>query len=449
MGCARKAGRRLRRLKRGAQASLQQNENEQVNDIIRANAHDEISMMRLNSIMRCLGLVMVLVQLTWAAPGPWDDPAAKMAEQVAGIMGPGQVQLTVENRSTIATTEVAAIRALLEQRLKSHGISVSGGESANTLRVTLSENARERLWVAEVVQGNETKVTMVSLPAERSLAAARSGGVALLSQTILTTDTPVLGIVESGSGLVALEPEESVYFLRGPNGWTPSARSEIVQRRQMARDVRGVLQSVSGGFAAWLPGETCTGQTDSVSGAGSLIVQCVSSDDPWPVAEVGTTAVGGAQLKAFYNARRNFFTGVMTPNVGVELQPFYAATVVPRAVGGAALLVGGIDGKVQLVENRMLKTVSGTRDWGSDFVSITTGCGLGAQVVASSSGAAATDSLRAYELPALEAVPASAPLATDGPVIAMWAAQDNRSLYITVQRSVDAYEVDHVTASCN
>lgn len=403
--------------------------------------------------MRHFGMAVIFVgmqlQFAWAAPEPWDGPAAKLAEQVAGIMGPGQVRLAVENRSTIAAGDVSAIRGLLEQDLKVHGITVSGAESANILQVTLSENARERLWVAEVVQGNETQVAMITLPAVPATRTAHAGGVALLSETVLVTDKPVLGMIESGSGLVTLEPEQIVYFLRWPNGWTPSAHSAIVQQRPMARDPRGVLESVSGGFAAWLPGETCTGQTDSVAGAGSLIAQCAGSDDPWPIAEIGPVVTGGAQLKAFYNARRNFFTGVVTPSVGVELPPFYSAALVPRAVGGAALLVGGTDGKVQLVENNALRPVSGTRDWGSDFVSMTTGCGLGAQVIASSSGAAATDSLRAYELPALEAIPASAPLAMDGPVMAMWVGSDNKSVYVTVQRSADQYEVDRVTASCN
>ncbi len=47
------------------------------------------------------------------------------------------------------------IRRLLEQDLKTHGILNGGSESANTIRITLSEDLRERLWVAEVVQGSE------------------------------------------------------------------------------------------------------------------------------------------------------------------------------------------------------------------------------------------------------------------------------------------------------
>ena len=71
------------------------------------------------------------------------------------------------------------------------------------------------------------------------------------------------------------------------------------------------------------------------------------------------------------------------------------------------------------------------------------------QVIASSSGEATNDSLRAYELPALEAVPASAPLAMNGTVTALWAAPDGKSVLAVVRSAASQYEVDRVTALCN
>jgi hypothetical protein len=97
----------------------------------------------------------------------------------------------------------------------------------------------------------------------------------------------------------------------------------------------------------------------------------------------------------------------------------------------------------------VLKPVTGTRDWGSDFAALQSGCGAGTQIVASGSGEALGDSLRAYELPAQEAIPASAPLAMDGTVTAMWSAPDGKSLFAVVRNAADQYEVDRVSASCN
>jgi hypothetical protein len=135
--------------------------------------------------------------------------------------------------------------------------------------------------------------------------------------------------------------------------------------------------------------------------------------------------------------------------VGVDLPPFYAAASFPRSTGSGALLIGGIDGRVQLAENGALKLISGTRDWGSDFAVLHSGCGAGVQVIASSSGEAANDSLRAYELPALEAVPASSPLVMDGTVTALWAAPDGKSVLAVVRNAANQYEVDRATALCN
>jgi hypothetical protein len=119
-----------------------------------------------------------------------------------------------------------------------------------------------------------------------------------------------------------------------------------------------------------------------------------------------------------------------------------------------ALLVNGIDGKVQLAEGGMRKPVSGARDWGSDFAAFNSGCGTGAQIVASGSGEALAGSLRAYDLPAQEAIPASAPLAIEGTVMALWTAPDSKSVFVVVRKSgnqgaANQYEVDRVTASCN
>jgi hypothetical protein len=154
-------------------------------------------------------------------------------------------------------------------------------------------------------------------------------------------------------------------------------------------------------------------------------------------------------VKAFFNSARNYFTGVITPSVDEDPRAFYAAAWIPRAVGGAALVVGGVDGKVLLIENGSSKPIAGTRDWGSDFAVMHSGCGAGAQIVASSSGEAAADSLRAYELPGLEAVPVSVPLEAGGQVMGIWTAPDGKSVFATVRRADDQYEVDRVTALCN
>ncbi len=401
-----------------------------------------------------------------AAPpaSQWDQPAAALAGQIAEILGPGQARLTIRNLSSISADEIPAIRLLMEQDLKARGVTAFDAESANAIRVTLSENARERLWIAEVVEGSETKVAMVDLPFDSPKPSQAASGMTLRRQAILTSRDPVLAALETPGVLVVLEPEQIVVYARVPDGWKEQDRVRVDQRRPLARDPRGILLPASGeGFEAWLPGVHCTGNPTVTQSAGASQVQCSQSDDPWTImqtASVQPSAVPTApantpedasanSLKAFFNAARNYFTGVVTPSLGVDLPPFYSAALIPRPAGGAALLVNGIDGKVQMIDNGTLKTVSGTRDWGSDLAALQSGCGAGTQIIASSSGEAASDSLRAYELPALEAVPASPPLTVEGTTTALWTAPDNKSVFAVVRNAANEYEVDRVTASCN
>ncbi|HSZ18076.1 MAG TPA: hypothetical protein VK764_13315 [Terracidiphilus sp.] len=403
--------------------------------------------------MRLIGWSAVAMSVAMAAtmgaaqaPGAWDQPTAVLADKVAAILGPGQARLTLRNLSTISPQELPSIRQLFEEDLKQHGVGSAGSESANAIRVTLSENARERIWIAEVVEGNVTQVAMVEAGPTPGQRAAAAGGLSLRRQTLLTTHEPVLAALEMASSLVVLEPEQVVLYTRAQDGWREWKRVSIGQKQPLPRDARGTVNPDPDGtgFHAWLAGAQCMGSL----AAGDWTVSCHPSDDPWPVnsAQNANRAPG---LSAFYNPARNYFTGVVTPNLGVDLPRFYASAWIPRSSGTVAYMVGGIDGKVQILENAALKPIAGTRDWGSDFTVLRSGCGTDWQIIASGSGQAASDSLRAYELPALEVIPASMPLELAGTVTALSSSPDEKNAIAIVRGRADTYEVDRVTALCN
>jgi hypothetical protein len=403
-----------------------------------------------------------------AVTSPWEQPAASLAEEIAGILGPGQARLTIRNLSTVSTDEIPAIRRLLEQDLKAHGVLASGAESANVIRVTLSENARERLWVAEIVEGNETRVAMVTVDAEYPRRLPTQDGIVLRKERFLSNaelslppvfsdDEPILAILGASSGLVVLRRDDVLIFAMTSIGWREPQILALDRSTSLPRDQRGVLlASADGsGFTAFSPGRECLGSytpvSDNSGHYGDWSLHCRETDDPWPIAGLAAQPdipSSSARIKAFYNTARNYFTGVITPSIEVDLPSFYSAALIPRP-RGAGLVINSVDGKVEIAENGALKPVSGTRDWGSDFAALHTSCGAGTQIVASGSGEAATDSLRAYELPGQEAIAASAPLAMDGSVTALWTAPDEKSLYVVVREAAGQYEVDRVTASCN
>ena len=394
-----------------------------------------------------------------AVPGPWEQSAAALADQISAVLGPGQAHLTIRNLSSIPAEEIPSIQRLLVQDLKTHGITAAGADSANSIRVSLSESAKQRLWVAEIGEGNQAQVAIVQLGPTQAQHAAAAEGLTLLRQQLFDANEPVLAALETNAGLAVMDDEGIEVYAKSAGAWVLERRFPFAARNSLPRDPRGILISAAdgNGFTAMTAGEQCAGsyapQSAPVAHPGDgWTVQCHASDDPWPIVSdpaADNIAAGGAPLlSAFYNSARNYFTGVVAPAPGVDLPAFYSAVLIPRAVGSAALLMGGIDGKVQLVENGALKPIAGTRDWGSDFATIQSGCGTGPQIIASGSGQAASDSLRAYELPALDAVPASAPLAMDGTITALFAAPDGKSVLAVVRNAVNEYEVDRVTASC-
>jgi len=393
--------------------------------------------------------VLMIALALRAAPQStqWDVPASMLASQIAEILGPGQARVTIRNLSSISNDDVPIILRAIEQSLKPHGITVAGPESANVIRVTLSENGRERLWVAEIVEGSETQVTMVGLRLGNPQLMVATGELVLRKQLLFSDHDPILSLLVTPGGLVVLEPEDLVFYSRTPNGWQELKRIMIGQKRPLPRDPRGILvpNTDLSQFEAWLAGAQCSAES-APSEAGGWTVHCQESDDPWPAV---ASANGAVPLKAFFNAGRNYFTGVVTPTPGFDLPPFYSAAMIQRPVGNSAILINGIDGKVQLIDNGALKQVAGTRDWGSDFAALNSGCGVGTQVIASGSGTAQSDSLRAYQFPALEAVPASPALAVEGTITALDTAPDGKSVLAVVRNSANQYEVDRVTAVCN
>jgi len=398
--------------------------------------------------------------LSGAQAANWEQPVGALATQIASLAGPGPVQLVVRNRSSLSPDQIPPIQTLLEQDLRAFGVIAGGSDSPTMIRVTLSENLRGGLWVAEVQEGTEARVTM--LPVKLDVAAAPPRGPILtLQRTILITEPdPVLDAQMFPTGgeqrLVVLEPTQIVVYARSatpltPVGTTAAVATAAWTREQTfpipniaasPRDMRG--QVVAGQdeiFDAYLPGMLCRGSNDGPR----IAVQCADSDDPWPVTKT---------QKAFYDSARDYFMGVLAPGFGMRLTPFYAAAEVPRA-GGSATLLNNVDGSAVLIENNLTEPVNGANDWGSDLTTIHSACGSGTQVLVSGSGAAAaSDSLRAYELPGREAIPVSAPMQVPGTVTAIWPASGGNNATVVVHKpgsvgNSDKYEVWSVAASCN
>jgi hypothetical protein len=405
---------------------------------------------------RLLVVVTALVCLLPAAHAAnWDQPAADLAKQIAALAGPGPARLSIRNDSSLPTTDVPVIRRLLERNLRTLGVLTGGNESATLLRVTLSENLQGGLWVTEVVEGTETRVTMLPVALGTPTVAANGPAITLRRTLLLTEPNPVLDAqIFTANGiqrLLVLGSDRLVSYMRnaaplvatGETGWLQDQTFAIAHARPFPRDLRGRLVAAKDHlFDAYLPGVACSGSMV----VAQLAVTCQESDDPWPISST---------QRAFYNAMRNYYTGILAPGYGMELAPFYQASDIPR-VSGSAVLLNETDGRVMLIENNVLKPVSGANDWGSDFAMLRSGCGSGAQVLVSGSGAAATgDNLRAWEIVGREAIAVSAPISIEGTVTAIQGTttqgtgDGNTATVIVRQEAPTRYEVWNASALCN
>jgi hypothetical protein len=399
------------------------------------------------SALVCLGGLLVPA----AHAATWDQPASDLARQIAALTGPGPTRLILQNASTLPAGDVPVIRRLLEQDLRRLGVLPGGSDSATLIRVTLSENLQGGLWVAEVQEGTETRVTMLTVPLAPAASGGSGGTITIRRTLLITEDAPVLDakiFVSSGvQRLVVLEPERLLTYERnaaalGTGTWMQDQSFPIAHTRPYPRDLRGELVAATDHvFDAWLPGVHCRGAETGAGVGTALSVTCSDSDDPWPVA---------LNQAAFYNAMRDNFTGILAPGFGMDLPPFYEAGELPHETG-AAMLLTLVDGRVLLVDSAVIKPITGANDWGSDFAVLRSGCGSGAQLLVSGSGAAATgDSLRAWEIAGREAIPVSAPVSVDGVVTAISPSVDGTTATVIVRRDAPTrYEVWNGSALCN
>jgi hypothetical protein len=199
---------------------------------------------------------------------------------------------------------------------------------------------------------------------------------------------------------VLLEP----FRVASPDGKFAS----LALPRPLPRDPRGRVQVLdSGDIKVKLPGMNCTGSLKRM--------QCSPSDEVWIV------------------PGRNYFKG-------------------PRGLYYSLAEIDGdafqseLDGHTRLYANqtepaRVLET------WGSELAPVESACGAKVQLMTSLE----TEQAQAFEYSGGRLRPSTPPLATDGPIVAMWQASERRDQVTIVvrNRSKGTYEASRLAISCN
>jgi hypothetical protein len=192
-------------------------------------------------------------------------------------------------------------------------------------------------------------------------------------------------------------------------------------------------------FDVYLPGVFCRSTATA-----PLAISCYESDDPWPL---GTDQAG---LSAFFAPARNFFTGALSPGIEKQttVKAFYSAAMLPRD-RYKLWIFATVDGQVHMLDGVTDQTAA-KLDWSSDIASIHSGCGLGWQLLVTSSGDREDDTVRAFEIADRDAVVVSQPAEFAGNITALWPESDGTSAITVAQNSeTGRYEAYRLSIACS
>ena len=223
----------------------------------RYNLRDPMKDARRLTMRLSVCLWLALAGAAWGqAADIWTAPATELARQISALTGPGAISLSVRNNSSIAASEVPVIRQRLQVALGALGVTIrnqAAADAATTVQVTLSQTAQQGLWVAEVQQGPETRVAMVTAANPAPPVEVEGTPVLLRRALLFSQAAPMLDVGlfappgdAAGEGhLVVLSPESIAIYYRdqkADGGWMKDQSFEIAHGRAYPRDVRGRLQ---------------------------------------------------------------------------------------------------------------------------------------------------------------------------------------------------------------
>lgn len=392
--------------------------------------------MRTTSLVTLFALCLVSASSAWALAA---DEVEEFASRIAALSGTGTATFTAANSSSASAEKFATFRKVLQRSLQEAGVRLrQSGQTSTDIRVTLSENVRGLVYLAEVQQGAETHDVIVEAPT--ALTPSPSTSAMTLRRTLLVSRAdPVLDAaqirVSNETKLVLLTARAVVLYRQQSGRWTEEFSTPIGYGKRFPPDLRGhLVSSGESTLDAYLPGVIC-----QVNAAGEFRAECHDADDAWPL---------GAQA-AFFNTAGNFFNGLMRPGFGRQLPPFFTAAALPYP-GYTLWIFNGVDGQIRTHDGGRPGTLN-VHDWGSDFAAVRSGCGSGSQLlVTAMTDTGADDSLRGFELVEREPVLAAPAMEFSGAITALWTAGDGASAMAIVhnERS-EAYEVFNVSIGCN
>jgi hypothetical protein len=355
-------------------------------------------------MMRAVGRgILVLFFCLLAGAETLDDAVAALAKKIVARLAPAEVaRVTTRNVSSLPADEAARVQPALNRALQRRVREPKPVDVA----VTISENLRGYILVAEIKRENEPAVEMAEFrPATPAPAAARAA-VAIESKMVWEQDAPILDLAVSGDLMLVLDTTGVSLYNRTVGKWERTASAPIPTN---LRDPRGRMEVSGDALTVHLPGLTCSGSAKLASS-----MRC----------EDGGRFAAGRNTLAGHDGGGEIFS---TAEIGGDT------------------LVAELDGRTHIDD--AAHAPEGVFDgWGSDFVALA-GCG-GRHVLASSAGDQhAADSVTLYDLVNRAPVQVSDPLEFSGPVTALWPAGEG-ALAVIRNLSTGKYAAYNLALDC-
>src|ERR1700683_276357 len=380
-------------------------------------------------------------------PHAWSEAVFTLAEKIAAALGTSHSYvLEVNEVSTVAAVDPASIRQTLEDDIALRGARSVSAPADTQVQVTISQNLAGFVLVAEIRRQDVQQVAVVPVASTDELPPQPGPEPGIQRKIIWQQAIPILDFAQVPADSrrmlwYFLEPDRLVAY-EFDDGAQVLRDAQPVSRRYPSRDLRGHLVAADAmHVSAFLAGMRCDASWNP-----SLSVECrENAGQQWPMGTVSWTS----------NPVRNYFQGSITfsNDLQARFPPFFSsASPSPETTGlsSSRRIVAGLDGQAELFVGNA-EPASNFEGWGSDMVSIASGCGSAWQVLVTGSGDwTEKDQIQLYEIRDRGAAAIGEPVELTGPILALWAGEDGRSAR-AISRNLESgmYEASVVSVSCS
>ena len=334
------------------------------------------------------------------------------------------VSLDLQVLAPLPPAEWSQFRQALTDELQKTGLEISAAtQPESRVRVSLSENARGLLIIAEVWNQDAERVIM--LPWSRAAAPKARPAFVLTKTPVWEQAEPILDflVLNSGSQLIVLGTTHAASFHRDNDHWAADGEASLALAHPLPRDPRGRMELVDGNLRVFLAGTTCTGAT-----APQLTMSCTPKNEAFAV-DTRDPALQGRWVTG-----RNTMESDRIPSA------FYDA---------AAGLFASADGKIV---DRANTPVAGTEQWASDLAAVAASCSAApANVVIAAMHPENQkhDQVQAFEVAGGQTIARSEPLSLAGGITALWPSDTPQQANVVIRNSSTGnYEASRLALAC-